>query len=66
VVISGQFLIDSEANVNSALERIAPEARDRQPSETDHATMDQADMDHSGHDMSGATGESGDDGGKGP
>ena len=49
VVVSGQFLIDSEASVNTALERIAPASPDRESPEMDHSKMD-----HSGHDMSGA------------
>lgn len=55
VVTSGQFLIDSEANVESALSRLETPA--------DHAGHDMAGaadggMDHTGHDMGDAAGES--------
>jgi Cu(I)/Ag(I) efflux system membrane fusion protein len=76
VVVSGQFLIDSEASVSKALKRIAPEAPDPEPSTTEHSGMDHSDMDHSGmdhsgmdhsgHDMSGMEEESRDQGGNGP
>ncbi len=61
VVVSGQFLIDSESNTASALERIAPSAgSDDEMSGMDHSGHDMSEMDHSSHDMSG-TGRSGDD-----
>ncbi len=51
IVVSGQFLIDSESNIESALSRMDSESE--QPAE-DHSghDMDGSDgMDHSGHDM---------------
>jgi Cu(I)/Ag(I) efflux system membrane fusion protein len=61
VVVSGQFLIDSEASISTALDRIATPAADRETS-----TMDHSDMDHSGHNGPGADEESQNPGGNGP
>jgi Cu(I)/Ag(I) efflux system membrane fusion protein len=81
VVVSGQFLIDSEANMNTALERVAPASPDREASTRDHSDMDHPEMDHSdmdhsemnhsgmdhpGHDLSGVDEESQDHGGSDP
>ena len=49
IVISGQFLIDSEASMDASLLRML----DEDPGAMDHAGHDMHGMDHSGHDMSG-------------
>ena len=50
VVTSGQFLIDSEASLSGALERLATPSPDH--STMDHSTMDHSTMDHSTMDHS--------------
>ena len=57
VVVSAQFLIDSESNVDAALARMegGHEGMDHSHhdmSEMDHSGHDMSEMDHSGHDMS--------------
>ncbi len=49
VVISSQFLIDSEASMDASLLRLIGEA----PGGMDHSGHDTGGMDHPGHDMSG-------------
>jgi len=53
VVVSAQFLIDSESNVDTALRRL--ETRDPEPEHDmqgmDHSEQRMQGMDHSGHDM---------------
>ena len=48
IVVSGQFLIDSESNIEAALARMdAADAQMQQDhSEMDHETMDHSQMDH--------------------
>ena len=47
IVVSGQFLIDSESNIEAALARMDSSGADMQH---DHGEMDHDDMDHSGLD----------------
>lgn len=50
IVVSGQFLIDSEASMDASLLRMIGEAPS---SQHDHAGHDMEGMNHSGHDMEG-------------
>jgi len=52
VVTSGQFLIDSEASLSGALERLAPPTSDHAGHAMDHSSMDHSSMDHSSMDHS--------------
>ena len=47
VVVSGQFLIDSEASLNTALDRIAPQVPDPETPDMNHSDMNHSDMNHS-------------------
>jgi Cu(I)/Ag(I) efflux system membrane fusion protein len=49
IVVSGQFLIDSESNIEAALARMDSDSDDMQHdhSQMDHGDMDDGDMDHS-------------------
>ncbi len=57
VVVSGQFLIDSESNLDTSLSRLGGESDDGHAGHgtdaADHADHDMSGMDHSGHDMDG-------------
>ncbi len=51
VVVSGQFLIDSESNIESSFNRMRPAVGESGLDHNDHDMTDDATMDHSGHDM---------------
>ena len=55
VVVSGQFLIDSESNIDAALARFEAGDAAVDHSEMDHTQMDHSQMDQSGMDMGEST-----------
>ena len=59
VVVSGQFLIDSESRLKEAIQKmLSPESEESGTAPEDHSGHDMGGgaMDHSGHDMGGGTG----------
>ena len=50
IVVSGQFLIDSESNIESAFGRMESDEDDSAMDHSGHDMGDDSDMDHSGHD----------------